>query len=361
MIIGDLNEIRLAGVAAALPTRKVRSVDYYPVFGAEMVDKIVATTGIRESYHVHSDQTAGDLAFAAARHLLKELKVEPSSIGLLIFVVTYPDYFVPSTANILQKRLGLPLDCLVFDMNLACSGFIIGLQAAGALLKNLGASRALLLVGDSTSKVVAPGDKSRLLFGDAGSAALLETAPGAAPMNFGFRNDGGRFKSLIVPAGAFRLPEAPKEPEVWADGNSRSDYNLFMNGADVFSFAMTDGPALILEFLNHHQRDMGGFEAAVFHQPNAFIMKHIARKINLPPEKMPLSLDRYGNTSGASIPVTLCDAFSGQAGRRREFLFCAFGAGLSWAVASVTLDEEAVIPPLIHTDEFHQDGLVPHQ
>ena len=360
MIAGALTGVRLAGVTTALPTRKVRIEDYYPVFGPEMADRISATTGIKECYHTHPDQTAGDLAFAAARRLLEELQVEPSSIGLLLFAVTYPDYFAPATANIQQKRLGLSQDCLAFDMNLACPGFVIGLHAAGSILKNINASRALLLVGDTTSKVVASGDKSRLLFGDAGAAALLEKTPEAAPMDFGFRNDGGRFKSLIVPAGAFRQPAASREPEVWADGNSRSDYNLFMNGADVFSFAMSDVPALIREFLDHHQRDINDFEAAVFHQPNAFIMKHLARKINLPPEKMLLSLDRYGNTSGASIPFTLSDAYGGRPGRKREFLFCGFGAGLSWAVASVTLDEAAVILPIIHTDEFHQDGLVSH-
>ncbi|MDR1045151.1 MAG: ketoacyl-ACP synthase III [Candidatus Adiutrix sp.] len=360
MIASTLEGIKISGLASAVPAKQVRNVDYYPLFGRETVDKIIATTGVRESYHVHENQTAGDLAFVAARHLLEQLDIPPESIGILIFVVTYPDYFVPATANVLHKRLGFSTDCLAFDLNLACSGFVVGLQTAGALLKNCNARRALMLVGDSTSKVVSPNDKSRLLFGDGGAAALLEVDDSAEPMHFGVKTDGGRFKSIIVPAGAFRRPEAQAEPEQWADGNTRSDYHLFMDGANVFSFTMTAVPALIKEFAAHNGLDMESFDAAAFHQPNAFILKHLAKKINLPPDKMPLSLDRYGNTSGASIPITLSDAYGRVSEGRKHLLLSGFGVGLSWAAASVTVETGSILP-VIHTDEYYQDGLVSHE
>jgi 3-oxoacyl-[acyl-carrier-protein] synthase-3 len=360
MIASTLEGIKICGLASALPVKKVRNVDYYPLFGRETVDKIIATAGVEESYHVNENQTAGDLAFAAARHLLERLNIPPESIGLLIFVVTYPDYFAPATASVLQKRLGLSTDCLAFDMNLGCSGFVVGLQTVGSLLKNSNARRALLLIGDSTSKVVSPQDKSRMLFGDGGAAALLESDDSAEPMHFGVRTDGGRFKSIIVPAGAFRLPEAPAAAVLWADGNTRSDYHVFMDGPNVFSFTMTDVPALVKEFLEHYGLDIENFDSAVFHQPNAFILKHLAKKIKLPQEKMPLSLDRYGNTSGVSVPVTLSDLYGEVPGGRKYVLLSAFGVGLSWAVASVAVDAGSILP-IIHSDEYYQDGLVSHE
>lgn len=359
MIASTLEGIKITGLAAALPTKKISNQDYASLFGQETVDKIIDTTGVRESYHVHQDQTAGDLAYAAARHLMTEMDIDPQSVGILIFVVTYPDYFSPATANVIQKRLDLSTDCLAFDMNLACSGFVLGLLTAGSLLKTSSTKRALLLVGDSTSKTVSPQDKSRLLFGDGGAALLLEADPEAEPMDFGVKNDGRRFKSIIVPGGAFRQPRANWDMEQWADGNSRSDNHLFMDGTNVFAFTMTDVPALIKEFLAHYDQSIENFDAGVFHQPNLFILKHLAKKIKLPLEKMPISLDRYGNTSGVSIPLTLCDAFGGKDERRLKLLLCGFGVGLSWAAASATLDRKYILP-VIHTDEYYQDGLVAH-
>lgn len=359
MLVSRIDKIKIAGLSCALPTRKVANTEYYDLFGQETVDKIIASTGVRESYHVHAQQTAGDLSCAAAKNLLDKLNIDPASIGIVVFVGTYPDYFVPATANVIQMRLGLSTDCLAFDINLACSSFVLGLNTVSALLQTCATQRALFLMGDSTSKVVSGEDKSRLLFGDAGAAVLLEKDPQAGPMDFGVKNDGSRFKAIIVPAGAFRQPDAPREPEKWLDGNIRSDYNLFMNGTDVFSFSMSDVPALIKEFLASRNLTMDTFDAAVFHQPNAFILKHLAKKINLPLDKLPLSLDRYGNTSGPSIAVTLCDAFGQGPDRRLRLLLCGFGVGLSWAVASLDLETGPVLP-IVHTDDYFEDGLVAH-
>jgi 3-oxoacyl-[acyl-carrier-protein] synthase-3 len=357
MIASIIEGVKISGVASAVPTRKVMSTDYIPLFGNNTVSKIIATTGVKESYHVNDMQTAGDLAYAAGRHLLDNMGVPPESIGVLIFIVTYQDYFVPATANVLHHRLGLSKDCMAFDVNLSCSGFVIGLQIAGSLLKSLGASRALLLLGDTTSKVVSPDDRSRMLFGDAGAAVMLEADNSAENINFGIKTDGSRFKSIIVPAGAFRQPNAGRTPERWFDGNIRTNYNLFMDGQNVFAFSITDVPSLIFEFLQHHNIKIHDFDVGVFHQPNVFILNRIAKKIGLPLDKMPLSLDKYGNTSCASIPVTLSDAYGSLSGKSLKTMFCGFGVGLSWAVASCVLDADVILP-VIHTDEYYNDGLV---
>ncbi len=360
MLTSVFQNVKITGISCAVPTKYVSNEDYYPLFGKENVDKVMSSTGITGGYQVHEKQTASDLAFAAADRLLNEKQIDRSTIGALIFVVSYPDYFVPSTACVLQKRLGLSMDCLVFDMNMACSGFVFGVHTASSLMQTTNIKRALVLVGDSTSKVISPNDKSRMLFGDAGGAALLELDSTADTMNFGLKNDGNRYKSIIVPAGAFRQPDAPKEPELWFDGNVRSDYNLFMNGTDVFSFTMSDVPALLKEFMTHYNTTVEDVDALIFHQPNAFILKHLAKKVKIPMENVPLSLSKYGNTSGVSIPMTLCDTYGLETGTTHHILMCGFGVGLSWGVASLTIDSDAILP-IIHTDDYYTDGFIAHQ
>lgn len=359
MIASAFEHIKISGVSAAVPTHKVCSAEYEKLFGKETVEKIVASTGVKECYHAHEKQTSSDLAFAAAEHLLQAKSIDPKTIGVLVFVVAYADYHVPASAMVLQKRLKLPQDCIVYDINLACSGIVYGLQTVASLLQCSTAQRALLLTGDITSKVVSPCDTSRLLFGDAGAAILLEKTEETVPMRFGLKSDGERFKALIVPAGGFRNPDVSHEMELWADGNRRSDYNLYMNGPDVFSFTMTDVPALFKEFMEYYHVSADDVDTLVLHQPNAFILKHLARKIRVPMEKVPISLDRYGNTSGASIPLTMCDLYGSQRNKMQHIMISGFGVGLSWGVATLTLDADAVLP-VIHTDDYYQDGGVSH-
>jgi len=360
VITSTFKGIRVAGVAAALPTRKVCNLDYAELFGKETVEKIIASTGVEESYHLAPEQTSSDLACAAAAHLLRERNIQAQSVDILIYVGVYPDYFVPGNAFVLQKRLGLPKDSIVFDVSLACSGFVYGLQICSALLSASSAKRALLLVGDSTSKTVSPLDTSRLLFGDGGGAMLLEKEDGRdTSLQFGMKSDGSRFKTIIVPAGGFRLPAASSEMMPWGDGNKRSDYNLYMNGTDVFSFTMTDVPDLFREFMEHYGVTPANFDALIMHQPNRFILRHLAKKIKVPMDKVPLSLDRYGNTSVASIPVTLCDAYGDKNMGEQKLMLAGFGVGLSWAVATLSMDTNVILP-IIHTDEFYKDGGVSH-
>jgi 3-oxoacyl-[acyl-carrier-protein] synthase-3 len=214
-------------------------------------------------------------------------------------------------------------------------------------------------LGDTTSKSASPLDRNRLLFGAAGSAVLVEKSSGAPEMLFGLKSDGNRFKTIITPAGAFRNRNASREREPWFDGNIRSDYDVFINGADVFSFTMTDVPRLFEEFLDHFSLRTEEFDCLLLHQANLWIMKRIARKLKIPAEKMPVSLDRYANSSQATIPVTICDAFAGVQDRHIHALASGFGVGLSWGVASLDFDTNDVFP-IIHTDDFYTDGAVSH-
>lgn len=358
MITADFNNIKISGIAAAAPTKRVDAHDYDSLFGEEIVKKNILTTGVKQAFHASKEQTSSDLAYVAAVRLMKEMNIDPRSIDVLIFTAAYLDYQVPPTACVLHGRLGLKQDCIAFDTNLGCSGFVYALQTMGGILNNSSAKRGLLLTGDITSKVVSPLDKSRMIFGDAGTATLIEKVDDAEPIHIGMRTDGSRFKSIIVPAGAYRNVDATRERTVWPDGNTRSEFDLFMNGMDVFSFSMSDVPKMAKEFMAQYNLSPTDFDAFVFHQPNLFILKHLIKKLGSTTDKMCVSLDRYGNTSVCAIPLTICDAFANVAEKKNLFLY-GFGVGLSWACASVTLDTTHVYG-IEHTDDYFKDGGVEH-
>lgn len=359
MISAEFTGLKISGIATAVPTKCVKAHEYDALFGEETVTKNIQTTGVEQSFHASEQQTSSDFAYVAAKKLMTEMKIDSDSIGVLIFVAAYLDYQVPPTSCVLQSRLGLSTDCIVFDMNLACSGYVYGLQTLCAVLKGSSAKRGLLLTGDITSKVVSPLDKSRMLFGDGGTATLVEKVEKADELRFAMKSDGSRYKSIIVPAGAYRNVGAPHEREEWFDGNIRSDYDLFMNGTEVFSFTMTDVPKLANEFMEHYGMTEADFDSYIFHQPNLFILKHLIKKIKGPKEKLRISLDRYGNTSVCAIPLTICDTYHDATGEKQIFIY-GFGVGLSWACASITVDTDHVYA-IEHTDDYYTDGSISHK
>lgn len=359
MITSEFRNIKIAGITAAVPTKYVDSHNYDDLFGYETVEKNIASTGVRGSYHANKEQTSSDFGFVAARRLLDELNIDPASIGVLIFAASYLDYMVPPTACVLHYRLGLSQDCIAFDTNLACSGYVYALQTISSILSTTSAKRGLLITGDITSKVVSPLDKSRMLFGDGGTATLVEKCEDADLIRFGMKTDGSRFKNIIVPAGAYRNVGASHERTEWADGNIRSDYDLFMHGTNVFSFTMTDVPQLVKEFYDYYDVSAEDFDAFIFHQPNLFILKHLAKKIKAPLEKMPISLDRYGNTSVNSIPLTICDAFGGKKEGKKHLFLYGFGVGLSWAISNVVIDTDNTFT-IEKTDDYFKEGSINH-
>lgn len=361
MIASQFDNMKIAGIAAAVPSHHVDNMEYADLFGKETVEKIIATTGIKGGYICSDKQTAGDLCYIAAKELMDKKNINPSSIGILICVIVYHDYVSPSTASVIQKRLGLSKDCIAYDINLGCSGYVYGLQTVCSLLQCSSAKRALLLIGDTTSKAASPYDKSRMLFGDAGSATLVEKCDDSNHvMRFGLESDGERFKAIILPAGGYRNRTASHERVLWGDGNTRSDYELVMNGADVFQFTLSDVPNLFEEYFKKYGITAAEFDCLLLHQANYFVMKHIARKIKVPLDKVPVSLDRYGNSSGTTIPVTLCDKHGNSSSNGRfHVLMAGFGVGLSLGVADATIDSDDVYPIVI-SDEYYKDGAVEH-
>lgn len=358
MLLANHQQIKIKGLAVAVPSGRIPVESYYPTFGEENVKKFSEMAGVKQVFRSVDNQTASDLGCEAAKKLLKDFDVDKSKIGVLVFVSQKPDYRSPATSFVLQHRLGLDKSLICIDINLACSGFVYGIQTALSLLAGSSKSHALLITADTSYKTLSPEDRTMImLFGDSGSALLLEKNPlYTSHFQFGLRTDGSRFKSIITPAGAFRNMDLPNKVESWSDGIRRSDYNTHMKGMDVFGFSITDVPALVKDFLIATDTTIESYDIFALHQANLYILKQLSRKLKIPMEKIPVSIDRYGNNSSNSVPLVLCDHFAGKDLNLKVFI-SGFGAGLSWACGSLELDTKNILPLLI-SDNYYKEGLI---
>lgn len=356
MVLGKFTDIKIAGVSVAVPSKRLSVTNYHNAFGEDVVTKFTEMTGVESVCRAVREQTASDLGYEAAMNLFREQGIDPAEIGMLVFVSQKPDYRSPSTAFLLHRRLGLSPECSCFDINLACSGFVYGLQTSLSMLSASTAKKALLITADTSVKTLAPEDRTMvMLFGDSGSAVLLEKEQGAPPITIAMRSDGTRFKSIVTPSGAYRNVHSPTERVEWSDGIRRSDFDTHMKGMEVFGFSIKDVPQLLKDFLDETQTDGEDFDYFTLHQANMYILKQISRKLKFPFEKIPVSLDRFGNNSSNSIPLVWADHFGDGPKREIRTLISGFGAGLSWACADVSLDTSVVLPLLV-TDAFFAEG-----
>ena len=356
MLSGLFKNTKISGLSVAVPTGKVAVKTFSPVFGEDNVTKFIEMTGVTSVSRAIPQQTASDLGYEAAVDVLHKATIPKSDIGILVFVTQKPDYRSPSTAFVLHKRLGLSENCLCFDLNLACSGFVFGLQTVLSLLENSTSKAALLVTGDTSVKTLSPHDRTMImLFGDSGSATLLEKSETPNPIKLAFRTDGTRFKSIITPAGGYRNRDLPKERTPWSDDILRSDYDTHMKGMDVFGFSITDVPLLMKDFLALQEKTPEDYDYFILHQANNYILKQLSRKLKIPTEKIPVSLDRFGNNSSNSIPLVLADHFGTNNQGEIKIFICGFGAGLSFACGDLLVDTK-IINPLIATDAYFKEA-----
>lgn len=340
--------MRLAGLASAVPENFMTTEDDAHIFGVEDAQKISQAIGVRRRPVVAGNMCASDLCLAAAEPLLESLNWERDSVDVLIFVSQTPDYILPATSCSLHGRLGLSTNCAAFDVNLGCSGYVYGLWLASQLLAG-GAQRVLLLAGDTISRLAAPQDRSVApLFGDAGTATALEILPksdiessqeNSSEMVFELGTDGRGQKHLIVPAGAARQPldDESRHRAKQHDGNVRSDADLYMNGAEIFTFTLREVPPLVANILQKANLDVQDVDAFVMHQANAFMLKHLAKRMKLPADKVVLALEEFGNTSCASIPLAMTHTLSEQLREKTlKLLLAGFGVGFSWGAATLS-------------------------
>ena len=359
MALFHFDNMKIAGIGSAVPKKIVKSTDFNDKFGSDAVQKFIEMTGVKEHREALKYQTASDLGFVAAEKLLNEKKIDRASIGVLIFGAHSTDYRRPATACVLHKRLGLSKDCVTFDVGLGCSAFVYCTQIAASLLNCSDAKRALVIVGETMTKMIYPEDKSAvMLFGDGGAAVLLEKTDETNYLTGELCTDGTGYRAIIAPAGGFRNLEDSHEPMTWADGSIRTLYNTNMNGTDVFSFTVTKVPKTVKEFLKKTNQSMNDFDCLAFHQANRFIHQQFAKKFKVDLTKMPLCLERYGNTSAPAIPLLLSDTYGLAVNEKSlNVLMCGFGVGLSWGVMTAKITVADILP-VVETDEYFEEGVI---
>jgi 3-oxoacyl-[acyl-carrier-protein] synthase-3 len=335
--------IRIRGVSACVPKAIVNNLHDHQFVSYEEREKTVKLTGIEEYRKASYEQTTSDLCEAASLELFKELDINPSSIDGIILVTMTPDYVAPSSACVLQDKLKLPVTTVAFDVNLGCSGYVYGLYIASSLIQGGSLKRVLLLAGDTQTKIYHNEDKNVVfLLGDAGTATIIEYASSASEIKMKFMTDGSRKDNLIIPAGGCRLPstEETREIKKQVDGGIRSAEHLYLNGMGVFNFSITDVVNTIKEFIEKENINVNEIDYLLLHQANKFMTDKIAKKLAIPPDKVPYSLFKYGNTSSASIPLTMAHCFSQLNDKKaKHCLLSGFGVGLSWGVVDIMLED----------------------
>jgi 3-oxoacyl-[acyl-carrier-protein] synthase-3 len=351
MIGTKLHGVALRGLRVAVPATTRTLADEGLIESETERGRLEKSIGIVSRHVARPGVTTADLCQVATEGLLEQLGWARDTIDVLLFVTQSADYVIPATACALQARLGLA-SCLAFDINLGCSGYVYGLWTAASLLKTLQVkgrpARALVLAGDISTSKLMPGDRGTIpLFGDAGSATALEVDADAGPIHGLFGTDGRGADHLIIKAGGVRQPLVPPvephSPEV-AEQLFR-DARLHLNGTEVFNFTLKQVPALIEGILGEAGIAADDVDYFLFHQANAFMLSHLRKKARLPEEKVPLAMETYGNTSSASIPLTIAAKLADELQAPKRLVLMGFGVGWSWG--AVQIDVGPIPPPAV--------------
>lgn len=343
-MIGKFDNIKIQGMCTAVPECVEENKNFVSILGPRRTKKQIRLTGVSKRHISERDQRTSDLCYSAALPLLEKLKWSRDEIKVLIYITQGPNYKLPSTAFFLQHRLGIPKDCVCFDINLGCSSFNVGVHVVSALLQSCDISaKALLLIGDTASQILSPEEPmgedaiaNRMIFGAAGAAIALEKVENSDLM-FMTKSDGNGFEAIIRHFGK----------------------GTTMDGTAVFEFAINDVSDDVKVFKDHFGLQEDDIDYYVFHQAQKLILDNIAATCDLPDEKELRSLDEYGNTSGTSVPVTVCANRDKFIDRESVNLFlCGFGVGLSWGTIFAEIPTENILP-IIETSEHYDEDKIP--
>jgi 3-oxoacyl-[acyl-carrier-protein] synthase-3 len=333
----------IGGVEIHLPAYCLGNDELAGEYPDWSVEKIQEKTGIRDRWIAADGECASDLGVKAAEKLFASGVCRAQDVDFLLFCTQSPDYFLPTTACVLQQRLGLPTDAGALDFNLGCSGFIYGLGLAKGLIETGQAETVLLITAETYSKHIHPQDRSvRTLFSDGAAATLVrrrsDGGGGLLSGPFIYGTDGRGAENLIVPAGGMRAREAGPDGGDQVDdaGNVRSRKNLFMNGPEIFSFTLRAVPKAVQELLEKSGRTVDDIDLFIFHQANQYMLEHLRKKLKIPAEKFVFCLERYGNTVSSTIPIALREAIAeGRVKPGSTVMLVGFGVGYSWGATLV--------------------------
>lgn len=337
--------VGIKALSACVPSEVVYNKDLGYLIPEEEIEKTINNIGIEQRRIAPDHVTASDLCYKAAQRLMADNDIDPQSIDVLLFMSQTADYRIPATSCLLQHRLGLPRETMCFDISLGCSGYLFALSTAFAYASMEGINRVLLLDGETFSKIVNRRDKVDWpLYGDAGTATLIEKGD-FGQATFMLNTDGSGEDMLKIHAGmrnpitADSCVERERE-----DGNIRTDLEVFMDGMDVFNFAISKVPKSIKQLLAAVEKTIDDVDYLVFHQANRFMMDFFVKKLKTDPARVPYCINKYGNTSSASIPLTIASELCGRLDGDHNVVLSAFGAGLSWGSAIMAMHDCNVSP-----------------
>ncbi len=326
-----MNKAYIKGISYCLPESIVTNEELVAEFPEWTVEKIANKVGVKERHVAVKDETATDLAVRAAEKLFEENPdTAKVSIDFVVFCTQSPDYMLPTSACLIQQRLGLRNDIGAFDFNLGCSGYVYGLSIAKGLIAGNIANNVLLLTGETYNKHLHSRDKgNRTIFGDAATATVVSTEGFAEIGEFALGTDGRGAENLIIKSGGSRCPEKVGDLSFDENGNPHSSDYLFMNGSEIFMFTQKNVPAVVKQTLAKNGLTLDDLGLVVFHQANSYMLNFLRKKIKIPQEKFFINMENIGNTVSNSIPIALCDAKK-QGLLHGPVLICGFGVGYSW-------------------------------
>jgi 3-oxoacyl-[acyl-carrier-protein] synthase-3 len=318
MAVFSISNIKITGISAVVPKNEVSNLDLKNISDQD-IQLLIKTTGIEKRRVAENQIKTSDLCLCAAEKLIAELKWKKEEIEILVFVTQTPDYQIPGTSMLLQNKLGIPTSCMSFDINQGCAGYVYGLSVISSIMSASKLKKGLLLVGDTITQLLDQDDKSTVpIFSDAGSATAIEFESNAEKMHFNLQTDGSKFDSII----------------------KQNNSHMKMRGHDIFNFGLKEVSPNIIGLLNHCHRSADEVDYVIFHQANKLLNEAIRKKISFSNEKVPMTLSKYGNTSCATIPITIVSELQKEVQQKKlNLLFSGFGVGLSWGSAFVSISK----------------------
>ena len=359
MAFTQAKNVKITGISACVPENIVYNKDYNWISEKER-NNLIKVIGVEKKHTSPKSVITSDLCFVAADGLIKELAWNRDEIDLLIFISQSRDFLLPATACILQERLNLPKTTAAFDINMGCSAYNYVISVIAGMMANGGFRKGLMLTGD-VSSLGSYRDKSTFpLFGDAGTATAFEYKPGAPTIYSSLQTDGKGYKAIIIPEGGFRKPPSKKtfDYKRYGKGMIRHQAHVDLDGIEVFNFSLREVTPHIKKFLREIDYSLDNIDYLVLHQANKLINNTIRKMLRLDKEKVPFSLKEYGNTSSASIPLTIVSKLREQATiTKLTMLMTGFGVGLSWG-SNLIITEKITCPEVyIYEDYKKQYGV----
>lgn len=338
--------IGIRALSATVPHTVIKTRSLTEYYSEEEIEKFINATGVEERRFVEADMCASDLCYKSACQIFDETDIRREDIDVLLFISQTPDYKIPGSSIILQDKLGLSKETIVYDINMSCSGFLHGLVMAYNFLLQPAINNVMLMVGDTLSKMISLQDKGTgKLLGDAGTVAVIGKGEQFGDSFFSMCTEGNNIESVIVKAGGARYPSSIEtlRPQNLEDGSIRNLEQVIMVGDDVFSFAISVLPKDIKKLLDFAGKSINEIDKYAFHQANNFMSNYVAKKVKANPDKILHSIQKYGNTAGTSIPLCIVE--------NREKILCgesilmnAIGAGFAYGTALLNIADCKILP-----------------